>query len=244
MLGKFIVFEGADGSGTTTQSKELVQALQQKFGEKSAIWTAEPSQGVIGKTLRSILSGEHGGLDSVWGWREMSYLFMADRIHHVKTEILPALQAGVHVVCDRYYASTLVYQSVGDYSTQGDYPGTRRMVSLYEEVTKADKFLEPDLWLYLQVSDARYLKNRMSSRSSLEIYEEDVLQQKVVELYDTWYSLHRLHVLPTRSLLSPIYKINGLWDKGRIAEQCMARMTKEFFQQKEGSHGECSARND
>ena len=244
MLGKFIVFEGADGSGTTTQSKELVRALQQKFGKESTVWTAEPSQGVIGKTLRSILSGEHGGLDSVWGWREMSYLFMADRIHHVKTEILPALQAGVHVVCDRYYASTLVYQSVGDYSTQGDYPGTRRMVSLYEEVTKADKFLEPDLWLYLQVSDARYLKNRMSSRSSLEIYEGDATQQRVVELYDIWYSMHRLSIPPGSGRRGPILKIDGLWDKERVAEQCVAGVTKEFFQQKEGFNGECSARND
>jgi len=179
-LGKFIVFEGADGAGTTTQSKLLMEALL-ALG-LPVIQTFEPSNNVIGRTLREILSGKHGGLE-VWGWRELSYLFMADRIHHVKTVIAPALKAGTHVICDRYYASTLVYQSTSapSHNEQLD-----RIFSLLKEMQGQPNFLEPHLWLYLRVLDVGTLALRRTSRANEEIYEKAEIQRKVVDLYEVW----------------------------------------------------------
>jgi dTMP kinase len=181
MRGKFIVFEGADGAGTTTQSRLLARALG-VLG-LPVIQTFEPSDGVIGKTLREILSGQHGPLEKVWGWREMSYLFMADRIHHVKTDILPALESGCHVICDRYYASTLVYQSISADSHGGQLD---RLLALFYEIQRQPGFLEPDLWLYLRVLDVGTLALRRTSRANEEIYEKAEIQRKVVDMYEAW----------------------------------------------------------
>lgn len=181
MEGKFIVFEGADGAGTTTQSRLLKQALQ-VLGIP-AFQTFEPSSGAVGVFLREILSGKHGSLEEVWGWREMSYLFMADRIQHVKTEVLPFLQEGTHVICDRYYASTLVYQSA-DADSYGEQH--ERMAHLLAETRRAPGFLEPNLWIYLRALDVVALEERRSSRIKREIYEDRETQRQVIDLYEAW----------------------------------------------------------
>lgn len=185
-FGKFIVFEGADGAGTTTQAKLLLDALC-ALGIP-ALQTFEPSNTPIGRFLREILSGKHGPLGEApgrWGWRELSYLFMADRIWHVKTVVLPALKQGTNVICDRYYASTLVYQSIGapSHNEQLD-----RIFSLLKEMTSQPNFLEPHLWLYLRVLDVDTLALRRTSRATEEIYEKAEIQRKVVDLYEVWSS--------------------------------------------------------
>lgn len=185
-LGKFIVFEGADGAGTTTQSKLLLDALF-VLGIP-VLQTFEPSNTPIGRFLREVLSGKHGNLGEGpghWGWRELSYLFMADRIWHVKTIIVPALAQGTHVICDRYYASTLVYQSINapSHNAQLD-----RIFSLLKEMTSQPNFLEPHLWLYLRVLDVDTLALRRTSRATEEIYEKAEIQRKVVDLYEVWSS--------------------------------------------------------
>ena len=179
--GKFIVFEGADGAGTTTQSRLLKKALD--VLDIPSLRTFEPSSWAVGVLLREILSGKHGPLGEVWGWREMSYLFMADRIQHVKLDILPALNEGTNVICDRYYASTLVYQSTGAgfHSEQHD-----RMSQLLSEMRRSPGFLEPDLWLYLRALDVVTLEERRSSRGAREIYEDRKTQGQVVDLYEAW----------------------------------------------------------
>jgi dTMP kinase len=183
-LGKLIVFEGADGAGTTTQSKLLLDALCAL--SIPALQTFEPSNTPIGRFLREVLSGKHGNLGErpgQWGWRELSYLFMADRIWHVKSIVAPALAQGTHVICDRYYASTLVYHSTSapSHNEQLD-----RLFSLLKEMTSQPNFLEPHLWLYMRVLDVGVLEERRSSRDSKEIYEKAEIQRKVVDLYEVW----------------------------------------------------------
>lgn len=99
MKGLFITFEGCDGSGKTTQATELCARL------KNSIYAYEPGNNSIGGTLRKILL-ENKNLSKA---AEL-FLFSADRAQHYKEVLKPNLKKGVHVVCDRYLDSTIVYQ--------------------------------------------------------------------------------------------------------------------------------------
>jgi len=116
--GKFVVIEGIDGAGTTTQSGMLVDWLTSR-GLAGAL-TSEPSGGPIGSLLRQILKGRTIARDAGGNARPIhndaiALLFAADRMDHLDSEILPLLAGGVNVVSDRYYHSSFTYQSL-----QGD----------------------------------------------------------------------------------------------------------------------------
>jgi len=190
MRGKFIVLEGADGAGTTTQAINLYTLLTTCLGGESVVRTWEPSAGPIGTFIRGVLKNS----DEPWPWREMSYLFMADRLHHVREEIEPALESGKHVICDRYYASTLVYQSASAETREG---AEKRFSQLLDEMWRVNvkrgvdhpRVLEPHLWLYLAVDDVNVLAARRSGRGEqAEMYESDPFQQRVVEMYEHWHA--------------------------------------------------------
>jgi len=193
--GVFIVLEGADGAGTTTQGQNLVSYLKKHRDlEGEVVWTREPSDGHVGIFIRKLLRIK----SEPWDWKEMTRLFIADRFHHVRTEIEPALKEGKIVVCDRYYGSTLVYQSS---DLENFEFCTHRMQALFKEMRgrnfstldaeSMDGFhslLEPDLWLYLGVNDSSVLEKRRISRDQdLEMYEKTELQSKILLLYDFWY---------------------------------------------------------
>ncbi len=103
----FIVMEGCDGSGTTTQGDMLADALRRSG--RSVLRTSEPSGGEIGQLIRRVLRGQ---TDRPLTPQIIALLFAADRIHHCQTEIGPALARGEFVVCDRYLASSLSFQIV------------------------------------------------------------------------------------------------------------------------------------
>jgi dTMP kinase len=96
----FIVFEGIDGSGKTTQAEILSRKLT-SLGIPN-IWTREPSDGLIGQNLRK--------LETRLAPEEESRLFLEDRLDHVKKVIDPAIKNHEHVICDRYYHSSAAYQ--------------------------------------------------------------------------------------------------------------------------------------
>jgi len=96
----FVAIEGLDGSGGTTQTGLLCDAL-------GAHRTAEPSTGPIGRLIRASLADA-----SLLGEGVLPFLFAADRKDHLEREIEPRLAAGQPVVTDRYVASSLAYQSL------------------------------------------------------------------------------------------------------------------------------------
>lgn len=105
MLGKFITFEGGEGTGKSTQIKLLNNYLNQKH--KDAILTKEPGGTEIGLELRRILTeGEISKLDAV----AEALLFFADRRIHLVKKVWPALQKGQWVLSDRFADSTMAYQ--------------------------------------------------------------------------------------------------------------------------------------
>ena len=98
-MALFIAVEGLDGSGGTTQVRMLCDALD-------AHGTREPSDLPVGRLIRASLASRDIG-DGV-----LPYLFAADRKDHLEREIEPTLALGQHVVTDRYYHSSLAYQSL------------------------------------------------------------------------------------------------------------------------------------
>ncbi len=130
--GTFIVLEGPDGSGKTTQAKLLAKALEDE-GRKVEL-TREPGGTPLGERIRKILlgggggggggggrpggglggeaGGKHKGDDMEIGPRAELFLFMAARAEIVGSVILPALEAGKIVVSERFLMSSVVYQGV------------------------------------------------------------------------------------------------------------------------------------
>jgi dTMP kinase len=108
ILQRFIVLEGLDGSGTTTQMRLLVERLGREGRPASA--TCEPTDGAVGRLLRSILILETKALP-----RTIALLYAADRNEHVQapqTGIEAMTRKGHVVICDRYLFSSIAYQSI------------------------------------------------------------------------------------------------------------------------------------
>jgi dTMP kinase len=99
--GRFIVFEGVDGSGKSTVARLTYDRLQAEG--KDCVLTAEPSGSWLGDVVRK---ANRSGTDDL----AEALLFLADRAEHTK-EMRDMVEQGKWVVCDRYYASTLAYQT-------------------------------------------------------------------------------------------------------------------------------------
>ncbi len=108
MTGYFIVFEGGEGAGKSTQEALLAQELTSEG--KTVVRTREPGGTPAGEAIRNVLlSNEYAGLSD----RAEALLFAAARGEHVKQVIRPALEAGAIVICDRYLDSSVAYQGYG-----------------------------------------------------------------------------------------------------------------------------------
>jgi dTMP kinase len=106
---RFLVFEGIDGSGTTTQRTLIAERLRARGHRVHE--TREPSDGRIGALTRALLAvvpGQPRTVDAAG----LALLFAADRLEHLVREVEPALARGEIVICDRYVVSSWVYQSL------------------------------------------------------------------------------------------------------------------------------------
>jgi len=107
--GKFITFEGPEGGGKTTQAKRLLGRLITEGHE--VIYTREPGGTPTGEAIREILQYDKAG-EPLCDETEV-FLFAASRAQLVRNIIIPALERGAHVICDRFADSTTVYQGYG-----------------------------------------------------------------------------------------------------------------------------------
>lgn len=113
MSGRFIVFEGGEGVGKSTQSRLLAEALRARGLE--VVTTREPGGTPGAEAIRAMLLDKEGPAKDGLGWgaRAEALLFAAARADHVETLIRPALARGAWVVCDRYLDSSRAYQGGG-----------------------------------------------------------------------------------------------------------------------------------
>lgn len=154
--GKFIVFEGIDGAGKTTQAKLLAKRLEEKG--RACVLTAEPTSLPSGAILREALSGQTKRTDC-----EMAALFVFDRIAHnadPEAGIAKLLSDGKDVICDRYYYSSLAYQG-----SSTDYGWVRSMNLGCPEI------LKPDVCIFLDLTPEQSLRRIKRRHEAVEIYE-------------------------------------------------------------------------
>lgn len=165
MKNRFIVVEGLDGSGKSTQIKMLKEYLESK-GEK-VYMTAEPSEGRIGKTLREMLS-EDIPTDMYF----QAGMFLADRIDHCtnpENGIKKMLEEGYTVISDRYYYSTFAYQ------------GTKSDMDYIMKINiDCPAILRPDVCIFLDLNP-EICKGRIdTNRGKTEMYEKNIEVMKSI----------------------------------------------------------------
>ena len=165
MKNRFIVVEGLDGSGKSTQIKMLKEYLESK-GEK-VFMTAEPSEGRIGKTLREMLS-EDIPTDMYF----QAGMFLADRIDHCtnpENGIKKMLEDGYTVISDRYYYSTFAYQ------------GTKSDMDYIMKINlDCPAILRPDVCIFLDLNP-EICKGRIdTNRGKTEMYEKNIEVMKSI----------------------------------------------------------------
>ena len=156
-MGKFIVFEGIDGSGKSTQIKLLEERLK-KSGEKVYV-TAEPTFTTSGGIIRDALSGSIERTTC-----ELAALFVWDRINHNinKTNgINKMLEDGYTVISDRYYYSSLAYQGEAT-----DYEWVKALNCSCPEIRK------PDICIFIDISPETAIKRIHSNRATTDIFED------------------------------------------------------------------------
>ena len=162
MAGKgiFLVIEGLDGSGKTTQAKILAQRLSETY---SVHLTAEPSRGKIGTFIRECCLYDQTRLPT----EAEALLFAADRIEHLQAELKPALDQGKLVICDRYIYSSLAYQGNSGLSLEW-----------IESINS--QAMQPDFSIFLDVPPEQVLERLHRKKSVMETLET---QRKVREVY-------------------------------------------------------------
>lgn len=152
MIPKFITLEGGEGSGKTTQAKNLSNQLVD-FGY-SVLRTREPGGSSGAEAIRALLLGR-SGWDPV---AEMTLHFAARREHWAKS-IQPSLQAGSFVVCDRFFDSTLAYQVAGQGAPRAVWAGLRA-ATLGDAVPDLTLLLDIPVHVGLERAAARGETNR------------------------------------------------------------------------------------
>ncbi|WP_178195811.1 dTMP kinase [Ligilactobacillus sp. Marseille-Q7487] len=169
MKGIFVTFEGPDGSGKTSVLNSVVEMLNQTSKKNDYILTREPGGNRISEDIRGIvLDPRNTEMDE----KTEALLYAAARRQHLVDTILPALNEGKLVLCDRFVDSSLAYQGAG------------RHIGVYQ-VAKINEFatdgLQPDLTFYFDIEPevglARIKNHRQDEvnrldQESLQFYED------------------------------------------------------------------------
>ena len=168
VLKNFIVFEGIDGAGTSTQIKRIVDSDPEKY-----VATAEPTGLPTGKFLRRMLAGEFH-VDE----KTNAYLFAADRCEHIfgKGGVKELCESGKTVVSDRYFFSSLAYQSVS--------------CGLELPILLNSTFPLPEYLFFFEINPEISLKRVNARNENKEIYENLDAQKKIAALYEKVISMY------------------------------------------------------
>ena len=167
VIGKFITFEGCEGSGKSTQLKMLAEYLER--AGIPYIMTREPGGSPIAEDIRKIILD---GKNTAMCDECEAMLYAASRIQHLKEKVIPALNAGKLVICDRYVDSSLAYQ------------GFARNLGL-EYVAdinkKAFELCTPDLTVFLNISPEKAFERKNGAD------ENDRMEKQGLEFHKRVY---------------------------------------------------------
>ncbi len=157
LKGKFITFEGVEGAGKSTQSKLLVEYLNNNGIE--AVWTREPGGCEGAEEIRKLLV--NGAVNKWDGITELLLMYAARR-DHTEKKIKPLLKEGKVVVSDRYFDSTMAYQGYG-------YELDLNKIKQVQKIVLDD--FEPDLTIILDL-DVKQGLERTDKRGDKNRYED------------------------------------------------------------------------
>ena len=204
--GRFIVFEGLDGAGTTTQAQILAERLR---GRGRTVHLAhQPSEGPVGLLVRQILAGraatpQADGKLGMVDERVMALLFAADRLDHLDSQIEPRLARGEDVIVDRYILSSLAYQGV--------------TVS-HDFIQAANRYArKADLTLFLYVPAAIALERVRQRGAKLERYETPQQMQQIEREYNRLVGT-----------LASVVSIDGTRPIREVAEACAGAVQQQL----------------
>ncbi|HSW48494.1 MAG TPA: dTMP kinase [Candidatus Saccharimonadales bacterium] len=176
--GQYIVLEGIDGSGKTTQIERLYEYFV-NLG-KEVVKTREPrkDEGLIGELIQKILNGKTK-VPSV----AIQYLFSADRGMHHAELIEPALKAGKIVISDRCFWSAVPY---GVLDLEEDFTDNTAKYILVSQciLSMYHQFIVPDTTIYLDIPVKRAMERLDNQEHAKEIYEEEKKIEKAKQGYD------------------------------------------------------------
>ncbi|MCL2204093.1 MAG: dTMP kinase [Defluviitaleaceae bacterium] len=199
---KFIVFEGLEGSGKTTQLRLLAERL--KTLGKPYLATRQPSDNPVGALMRTSTDG-FLTLEN----ETMALLVAADRYQHVYGEISPALDAGKYVLCDRYYFSS--------FACQGIEPGVFARIAAYNALVMA--YCRPHITFFLDTAPEECMRRITANRDYGGLY--DSLSQ--LEAIRQRYGM----IFEDLKETNPTIVIDGNKDEGRIATEIAAHLGLE-----------------
>ena len=194
--GRFVVLEGIDGSGTTTQAARLAASL--RAAGHAVVSTREPSDGPLGVVLRQALTRRLVGLSD----QALALLFAADRLDHLASVVEPALAEGKVVVSDRYVLSSLAYQ------------GMRLPLSWVETLNAAAR--PADLTLYLEVDPRTAARRRQGRGGAAELFDADEVQRAVARAYGR---VVRKHARAQR-----VVRLDGRAAPDEVAREILSRV--------------------
>jgi len=160
--GRFIVIEGLDGCGKTTQMKLLAEKLRKQG--KEVVETNEPTKGPVGKLIRQVLEKK-----VILPPNALQLLFVADRGDHLRQTVKPALSAGKIVISDRYLWSTIAYGSLN--------LDKNWLLSLHRYC------LYPDISIFLEVKPKICLQRIGLRGEGKTIFEEEEKLSRVWQIY-------------------------------------------------------------
>ena len=195
LSGKFISFEGIDGCGKSTQAKILSEELI--FCGQKVLLTREPGGSAGAEQIRNLLLT--GNTDR-WSAETEILLFTAARRDHLERTILPALENGLAVICDRFSDSTRVYQGV----TRGD------LRDLVDQLDTAMIPRQPDITILIDL-DPKISLARALERSNNEARFEDFGLEMQIKLREGFLSL--VNEFPNRFML-----VDGNRTQAEVAE--------------------------
>ena len=168
--GFLVAIEGLDGSGTTSQAR-LAAANLKRLGIPSHL-TREPSDNPIGRLIRNFIVGNYGFDGSPIDPATLALLFAADRLDHLQREVEPQIAQGRVVVSDRWYHSSLAYQSP---------PGGDLSMQWVREVNVRSRV--PDLTIFLRVDPEIAAKRRVAAGRAQELFDDQETQRRVYAGY-------------------------------------------------------------
>jgi len=200
--GLFIVLEGPDGAGISTQTALLHSHMVDR-GLK-AVATKEPTSGPIGSLIRQALT--HRLVyppDEPIGDDVMALLYAADRLDHIRAGVLPRLEAGTHIVCDRYRLSSYAYQGL----TMG------------QEWVRAlnSHSIAPDITFFIDVPP-ELSQQRIAMRGGyIELYERE---ERLRPIYANYLSL----VEDAKARGERVITVDGRGGIGMVSNEILQRV--------------------